>query len=80
MVRYTPSQKFIGFFPDSRFFEILAGLRFEKNLIRQLLSEDIMQESVIYQDILQKGEQKGEKIGAKNRTSNLQASIDISRQ
>lgn len=40
--------------------EILAGLRFEKNLIRQLLSEDIMQESVIYQDILQKGEQRGE--------------------
>ncbi len=38
--------------------EILAGLRFEKGLIRQLLSEDIMQESVIYQDILQKGEQK----------------------
>ncbi|KHG42687.1 MAG: Rpn family recombination-promoting nuclease/putative transposase [Aphanizomenon flos-aquae KM1D3_PB] len=38
--------------------EILAGLRFEKDLIRQLLSEDIMQESVIYQDILQKGEQK----------------------
>jgi predicted transposase YdaD len=39
--------------------EILAGLRFEKSLIRQLLSEDIMQESAIYQDILQKGEQKG---------------------
>ncbi len=38
--------------------EILAGLRFEKDLIRQLLSENIMQESVIYQDILQKGEQK----------------------
>jgi predicted transposase YdaD len=38
--------------------EILAGLRFEKNLIRQLLSEEIMQESVIYQDILQKGEQR----------------------
>jgi predicted transposase YdaD len=38
--------------------EILAGLRFDKNLIRQLLSEDIMQESVIYQDILHKGEQK----------------------
>jgi predicted transposase YdaD len=37
--------------------EILAGLRFDKTLIRQLLSEDIMQESVIYQDILQKGEQ-----------------------
>ncbi|MBD2774295.1 DUF4351 domain-containing protein [Iningainema tapete] len=40
--------------------EILAGLRFEKNLIRRLLSEDIMQESVIYQDILQKGNKQGE--------------------
>ncbi|WP_448266910.1 Rpn family recombination-promoting nuclease/putative transposase [Nostoc sp. DSM 114159] len=38
--------------------EILAGLRFDKTLIRQLLSEDIMQESVIYQDILQKGKQQ----------------------
>jgi len=43
--------------------EILAGLRFEKDFIRQLLSEDIMQESVIYQDILQKGEAKGEARG-----------------
>ncbi|HLP88347.1 MAG TPA: DUF4351 domain-containing protein [Nostocaceae cyanobacterium] len=34
--------------------EILAGLRFEKNLIRQFLREDIMRESVIYQDIVQK--------------------------
>ncbi|WP_375515165.1 Rpn family recombination-promoting nuclease/putative transposase [uncultured Nostoc sp.] len=40
--------------------EILAGLKFEKDFIRQLLREDIMQESVIYQDILQKGEQRGE--------------------
>ncbi len=38
--------------------EILAGLRFEKGLIRRMLREDMMQESVIYQDILQKGEQK----------------------
>lgn len=30
---------------------ILAGLRFEKNLIRQFLREELMQESVIYQDI-----------------------------
>ncbi|MBW4508159.1 MAG: DUF4351 domain-containing protein [Scytonematopsis contorta HA4267-MV1] len=43
--------------------EILAGLRFEKNVIRQLLSEDIMQESVIYQDILQKGERQGRQEG-----------------
>jgi len=40
--------------------EILAGLRFEKDFIRQLLSEEIMQESVIYQDIFQKGEAQGE--------------------
>jgi predicted transposase YdaD len=40
------------------YIEILAGLRFEKGLIRQLLSEDIMQESVIYQDILHKGEER----------------------
>jgi len=40
--------------------EILAGLRFEKDLIYQWLREDIMQESVIYQDILQKGELRGE--------------------
>ncbi len=43
--------------------EILAGLRFEKDLIRQLLSEDMMQESVIYQDILLKGERQGEQKG-----------------
>jgi predicted transposase YdaD len=40
--------------------EILAGLKFEKDFIHQLLREDIMQESVIYQDILQKGEERGE--------------------
>ncbi|AFY48880.1 hypothetical protein Nos7524_3077 [Nostoc sp. PCC 7524] len=43
--------------------EILAGLKFEKDLIHQLLSEEMMQESVIYQDILQKGEKQGEKKG-----------------
>lgn len=39
--------------------EILAGLRFEKNLIRRLFREDVMQESVIYQDILERGLQRG---------------------
>ncbi|BBD62503.1 hypothetical protein NIES2109_53470 [Nostoc sp. HK-01] len=43
--------------------EILAGLKFEKGLIRQFLSEDVMQESVIYQDILQKGQQQGKEQG-----------------
>lgn len=39
--------------------DVLAGLRFDKSLIRQLLREEIMQESVTYQDILQKGAQQG---------------------
>ncbi|BAY20084.1 hypothetical protein NIES21_59540 (plasmid) [Anabaenopsis circularis NIES-21] len=38
--------------------EILAGLRFKKDLIRQFLQEEIMQESVIYQDIVQSTEFK----------------------
>lgn len=46
--------------------QILAGLKFDKNMIRNLLSEDIMKESVIYQDILHKGEEIGEKRGEKN--------------
>lgn len=39
--------------------QIIAGLRFEKPFIQQLFREDIMRESVIYQDILQKGVQQG---------------------
>ena len=42
---------------------ILAGLRFEKSLIGQLLKEEIMRESVIYQDILQKGQEQGREQG-----------------
>lgn len=34
--------------------EVLAILRFEKDLVWQFLREDIMKESVIYQDIVQK--------------------------
>jgi predicted transposase YdaD len=36
--------------------QLLAGLRFDENLIQQFFSEEVMQESVIYQRILQKGE------------------------
>lgn len=39
--------------------EILAGLRFDKNLIRRLFREELMRESVIYQDILEQGLQQG---------------------
>ncbi|MBG1266737.1 DUF4351 domain-containing protein [Nostoc sp. WHI] len=51
--------------------QILAGLRFDKNLIRQLFREEIMQESVIYQDILQKGLQQGEERGKKQEALQL---------
>ncbi len=37
---------------------ILAGLRFDKILVNSLFQEDIMKGSVIYQDILEKGEKK----------------------
>jgi predicted transposase YdaD len=38
--------------------QLLAGLRFKKDLIRQLFSEEIMRESVIYQDILEEGKRE----------------------
>lgn len=44
---------------------ILAGLRFEEDLIRSLFREDIMKESVIYQSILKEGMQQGIQEGVK---------------
>lgn len=38
---------------------ILAGLVLEKGLVQQILRRELMQESVIYQDILQEGRQEG---------------------
>jgi len=35
--------------------QVLAGLRFEKNLIRQLFRKETMRESVIYQEIREDG-------------------------
>ncbi|MEL7036360.1 MAG: Rpn family recombination-promoting nuclease/putative transposase [Cyanobacteria bacterium J06592_8] len=43
--------------------QIIAGLRYNKTLIQQLLREDIMRESVIYQDILQEGIRQGVRQG-----------------
>ncbi|MEH2377453.1 MAG: DUF4351 domain-containing protein [Nostoc sp.] len=51
--------------------QVLAGLRFDKNVIKQLFREEIMQESVIYQDILQKGLQQGEERGKKQEALQL---------
>jgi predicted transposase YdaD len=43
----------------------LAGLRFKKDLIRQLFRRDIRRESVIYQEILQEGLEEGREEGQK---------------
>jgi len=55
--------------------EILAGLRFDDNLIKQLFREDVMQESVVYQRILREGLQQGLQQGLEQglRTSILDA-------
>jgi predicted transposase YdaD len=43
----------------SAYVQLLAGLRFNKSLIRQIFQEGIMRESVIYQEIQQEGEERG---------------------
>jgi predicted transposase YdaD len=47
----------------SGYAQLMAGLRFDKKMIYQVFREDMMRESVIYQDILQQGEQKGRQEG-----------------
>ncbi|MBD2412240.1 Rpn family recombination-promoting nuclease/putative transposase [Nostoc calcicola FACHB-3891] len=44
----------------SAYTQILAGLKYNQDLIRQLFREGMMRESVIYQEILREGEQRGE--------------------
>ena len=51
--------------------EVLAGLKFEKDLIRQFLREELMRESVIYQEILQVGRQQGRQEGRQEEGANL---------
>jgi predicted transposase YdaD len=43
---------------------ILAGLTLKRDFINQVLRKEIMQQSVIYQEILHEGEQVGEQRGA----------------
>ncbi|MEH2250805.1 DUF4351 domain-containing protein [Nostoc sp.] len=55
--------------------EILAGLWFDKDLVRQFLGEDIMKESVIYQDIVQKEAFKLISRQLRRRFSDIDASL-----
>ncbi|WP_051358116.1 DUF4351 domain-containing protein [Rubidibacter lacunae] len=41
----------------------LAGLLLETAIVKQMLGKDVMQESVIYQEILAEGEERGVKRG-----------------
>ncbi|GAB4208683.1 MAG: DUF4351 domain-containing protein [Coleofasciculaceae cyanobacterium] len=50
---------------------VLAGLRFEEDLIRQLFREDMMRGSVIYQSIRQEGKQEGLQEGLKQEALTL---------
>ncbi|MBD2313153.1 DUF4351 domain-containing protein [Desertifilum sp. FACHB-1129] len=57
--------------------EILAGLRFEKDLIRQFLREEMMRESVIYQDIWERS-RKQEALAVVKRLLDLRfGSVDL---
>jgi predicted transposase YdaD len=47
----------------SAYTQILAGLKFKKDLIRKIFQEGMMRESVIYQEILSRGEEIGIKLG-----------------
>ncbi len=49
--------------------QILAGLKYKEDLIRQLFKGDMMRESVIYQKIIAEGEQKGREEGLNRERS-----------
>lgn len=43
----------------SAYAQIVAGLKYEKDLVKRLFREGMMRESVIYQDIIREGRQEG---------------------
>ena len=47
----------------SSYVQLMAGLKYDNDSIRNIFREGIMRESVIYQEILQEGEVKGEARG-----------------
>jgi predicted transposase/invertase (TIGR01784 family) len=47
----------------SAYVQLMAGLKYNKETIKQVFSEGIMRESVIFQEIMQEGEARGEARG-----------------
>ncbi|WP_235620689.1 DUF4351 domain-containing protein [Halothece sp. PCC 7418] len=50
----------------SAYAQIVAGLKYEKDLVKRLFREGMMRESVIYQDIIQEGRQEGRQEGERS--------------
>ncbi|MEN9224311.1 MAG: DUF4351 domain-containing protein, partial [Thermostichus sp. DRC_bins_24] len=50
---------------------LLGGLRFNKELMRQLLREDVMRESVTYQALVAESEQRGLTQGIQQEAAHL---------
>lgn len=50
----------------STYTQILAGLKFKKDFIRRIFREGMMRESVIYQEILEEGEEIGRRKGERS--------------
>jgi predicted transposase/invertase (TIGR01784 family) len=55
----------------SGYVQLLAGLKFEKEVIRQIFQEGMMRESVIYQEILEEGRQEGRQKGRQEGQQSL---------
>ena len=56
----------------SNWSRLLAGMRYDKNLIEKIFKEsDMLEESVIYQDIFQKGHLSGKQEGRKEEGQNI---------
>ena len=56
----------------SSYVQIIAGLKYDGDSIRRIFREDIMRESVIYQEILKEGEIKGEARAEARRIQELE--------
>jgi predicted transposase/invertase (TIGR01784 family) len=59
----------------STYVQLMAGLKYDKEIIRRVFKEDFMRQSVIYQEILQEGEAKGKAEGEAKRRKLIQGMI-----
>lgn len=53
----------------SSYVQLMAGLKYDKEEIRRVFREGMMRESVIYQEVLHEGEEKGRQLGQRSLIS-----------